>query len=205
MRPLTGQLSLFELDVGEGPVEQLEARPPLPAATEVVANHDESSGRAGGNGNDPLALLAGYLTDLAAVAPAVCVPSEAELRQARDDWLRRLQAARRSQSAMTAYRIAIDDLLDWSSDHARNVFEEATIVDYLTGYQRRAQPAPATYYRRFGLLRRFVRWVSRRNGLPDPFLELEPPPKPRQEADWLTEDEFARLLVAAEHPRRQRQ
>jgi integrase/recombinase XerC len=205
VRPLSGQLSLFELDVGGGPVEQLEARPPLPAATEVVANHDESSGRAGGNGSDPLALLARYLTDLAAVAPAVRVPSEAELRQERDDWLRRLQAARRSKSAMTAYRIAIDDLLDWSSDHARNVFEEATIVDYLTGYQRRAQPAPATYYRRFGLLRRFLQWVSRRNGLPDPFLELEPPPKPQQEADWLTEDEFARLLVAAEHPRRQRQ
>jgi integrase/recombinase XerC len=205
VRPLSGQLALFEIDVDGGPIERLEARPPLPAATEVVGNHDESSGPAGGNGSDPLTLLAAYLTDLVAVAPAVRVPSEAELRQARDDWLRRLQAARRSKSALTAYRIAIDDLLDWSSDHARNVFEEATIVDYLTGYQRRAQPAPATYYRRFGLLRRFVRWVSRRNGLPDPFLELEPPPKPRQEADWLTEDEFARLLVAAEHPRRQRQ
>ena len=108
-------------------------------------------------------------------------------------------------STLTAYRIAIDDLLDWSSNHGRNVFEEATIVDYLTGYERRAQPAPATYYRRFGLLRRFLHWVSRRNGLPDPFLELEPPPKPQQEADWLTEDEFAHLLVAAEHPRRRRQ
>ena len=48
-------------------------------------------------------------------------------------------------------------------------------------------PAPATYYRRFGLLRRFLRWLSRRSGLPDPFLELEAPPKPQQEADWLTE------------------
>src|SRR5437588_640992 len=65
-------------------------------------------------------------------------------------------------------------------------------------------PAPATYYRRFGLLRRFLRWLSRRSGLPDPFLELEPPPKPLQEADWLTEEEFARLLAAAEHPRRRR-
>ena len=36
---------------------------------------------------------------------------------------------------------------------------------------------------------------------PDPFLELEAPPKPQQEADWLTEQEFARLLAAAEHRR----
>jgi integrase/recombinase XerC len=108
------------------------------------------------------------------------------------------------RSTFTAYRVAIDDLLDWSGHHGRNVFEEATIVDHLAAYERRAQPAPATYYRRFGLLRRFMRWLSRRNGLPDPFLELEPPPKPQQEADWLTEDEFARLLAAAEHPRRRR-
>jgi integrase/recombinase XerC len=84
------------------------------------------------------------------------------------------------------------------------VFEEATIVDYLDTYRRRASPAPATYYRRFGLLRRFLRWVSRRSGMPDPFLELEAPPKPQQEADWLTEDEVARLLAAALHPRRAR-
>jgi integrase/recombinase XerD len=116
--------------------------------------------------------------------------------------LRRLQTSRRSKSTLTAYRVAIDGLLDWSSDHGRNVFEEATIVDHLADYQRRARPAPATYYRRFGLLRRFLRWFSRRSGLPDPFLELEPPPKPQQASDWLTTDEFARLLAAAEHPRR---
>ena len=49
-----------------------------------------------------------------------------------------------------------------------------------------------------------MRWLSRRSGLPDPFLELEAPPKPQQEADWLTEQEFARLLAAAEHPPRRR-
>ena len=38
--------------------------------------------------------------------------------------------------------------------------------------------------------------------LPDPFLDLEPPPKPRQERDWLTRDEFRRLLDAAGHPER---
>src|SRR5207247_844136 len=113
----------------------------------------------------------------AAPAREVLVPSEADLRRARDDWLRRLQTSRRSKSTLIAYRVAIDGLLDWSCDHGRNVFEEATIVDHLADYQRRAQPAPATYYRRFGLLRRFVHWLSRRSGLPDPFLELEPPPK----------------------------
>ena len=157
----------------------------------------------GADGDSPLAILAGYLTQLVSTAgrPA---PSELELRHARDDWFRRLEAGRRSESALTAYRIAIDDLFDWSAENGRNAFEEATIVDYLAAYRRRARPAPATDYRRFGLLRRFFRWLSRRSGLPDPFVELESPPKPQQEADWLTEDEFARLLAAAEHPPRRR-
>jgi integrase len=207
MTPPSGQLSLFELDArGEPQVEQIEAAPPRPVAPSPEANHDESPGSSARNGDDPLALLAGYLTQLAAApTPAAArVPSEPDLRQARDDWPRRLQTSRRSKSTLIAYRVAIDGLIDWSCDHGRNVFEEATIVDHLADYQRRAHPAPATYYRRFGLLRRFLRWLSRRSGLPDPFLELEPPPKPQQEADWLTEEEFARLLVAAEHPRRRR-
>jgi site-specific recombinase XerD len=62
---------------------------------------------------------------------------------------------------------------------------------------------PATYHRRFILLRRFVRWVCQRHGLPDPFVDLDPPPKPRQTADWLSPDEFAAMLAAAAAPRRQ--
>jgi hypothetical protein len=135
---------------------------------------------------NPLALLAGLVAQLA-TASGRPAPSRLSLWQARDDWLRRLQTTQRSASALTAYRIAIDDLLNWSAERARNVVEEATIVDYLAAYQERARPAPATYYRRFGLLRRFLRWVSRRNGVGDPFVELESPPKPQQEADWLTE------------------
>jgi integrase len=192
------QLSLFELDACD-----VASDPP-------ASQHSRRSGRSrAGHASarlpkteDPLALLAGYLKQLA--VPERHLPTETALRQARNDWLRRLEAARRSKSALVAYRIAIDDLLNWSCERGRNIFEEATIVDYLTAYQRRARPAPATYYRRFGLLRRFVRWLSRRSGLPDPFLELEPPPKPQQEADWLTQDEFARLRTAAEHPRRRR-
>lgn len=88
MKPPLGQLSLFELDArGEPQVEQIDAAPPSPAATSRATNHDESAGSSAGNGDDPLALLAGYLTRLAAAPPApeVRVPSEADLRRARDD------------------------------------------------------------------------------------------------------------------------
>jgi site-specific recombinase XerD len=190
------QLVLFELDVGDSPSRTAgdPAPPPAPAPAPRLAEAAEN--------NDVTAVLAGLLHELRKAAPpSAPVP---DLPRARDDWLRRLRAARRSESAVTAYRIAIDDLLAWCCDRDRSLFDEATIVDYLADYQRRACPAPATYYRRFGLLRRFVRWLSRRSGTPDPFLDLEAPPKPQQEADWLTEQEFGRLLDAAEHPPRRR-
>ena len=157
--------------------------------------------RAHADDRPPLLVLASCLGHLG-VAPAPPSTDHASLRQAREDWLRRLETSQKSGSALVAYRVAIDDLLDWSEVDRRSVLEEATIVDYLSSYQQRARPAPATYYRRFLLLRRFLRWVSRRDGLPDPFLDLEPPPKPRQERDWLTHDEFRRLLDAAGHPDR---
>lgn len=122
----------------------------------------------------------------------------------RDAWLRRLRSAQRSESTVSAYRVAIDDLLGWAEreQRARDLFDEQAVVDYLDDYRQRCNPARATYYRRFVLLRRFMQWLSRRQGTPDPFLELEAPPKPQQERDWLTHDEFARLLDAAEHPQR---
>jgi integrase/recombinase XerC len=217
MQPSADQLALFDADthgqpLGCGPPRPLpstDAERPAPAPAPIsTATHTPVEGAAGvasadADGNDLVRLLAGYLGELARTAVPQ-PPTPIDLRQARHDWLRRVQTARRSESAITAYRIAIDDLLDWSDEHRRNVFEEQTLVDYLAGYQERARPAPATYYRRFGLLRCFLRWLSRRSGLPDPFLELQPPPKPQQEADWLTESEFARLLTAAEHPPRRR-
>jgi integrase/recombinase XerC len=124
------------------------------------------------------------------------------LRQARDDWLRRLEDQQKSESAIVAYRVAIDDLLEWSEANGRNVLEEAAIVDYLRSYQQRAGPAQATYYRRFLLLRKFLRWVSQREGVRDPFVDLEAPPKLRQERDWLTPEEFRLLLDAAGRPER---
>jgi site-specific recombinase XerD len=196
MRSVPGQLLLFELDADDSPGQVREDPAPSIPARDLPSTVTRSVAEP-----DPLALLAGLLGRLAQTPPQPPMP---DLQRARNEWLRRLQAAKRSESALAAYRIAIDDLLAWCGDRDRNVFDEATIVDYLAGYQQHAKPAPATYYRRFGLLRRFLRWLSRRSGMPDPFLELEPPPKPQQEADWLTQQEFARLLAAAERPPRRR-
>ncbi len=148
-----------------------------------------------------LVVLASRLRDLG--TPPIRPPvGRLSLRQARDDWLRRLEASQKSESALVAYRVAIDDLLDWAEANGRSVLEEATIVDYLRSYQQRARPAQATYYRRFLLLRKFLRWVGQREGVRDPFVDLEPPPKPRQERDWLTSEEFRLLLDAARRPER---
>jgi len=199
----TGQRSLFELDGNH------ESRKPRPGSvgsrvvgSKVPQSPLEPPAQAVAPLVDSLALLAGFLAK-----PTRLQPNPLRQRSTCNVHVMTgcvAQTARRSSSALTAYRIAIDDLLRWSSENRRDVFEEATIVDYLAAYQRRADPAPATYYRRFGLLRRFLQWVSRRNGLPDPFVELQGPPKPQQEADWLTEAEFERLLDAAVHPPRRR-
>jgi integrase/recombinase XerC len=159
--------------------------------------------RSAGDERPPLLVLAVWLREQldAALGPPPA-SSAGLLRQARDDWLRRLEASQKSASAQVGYRVAIDDLLDWADATGRSPLEEVAIVGYLAAYRERAQPAAATYYRRFVLLRRFMRWVSRRDGLPDPFLDLEAPPKPRQERDWLTREEFRRLLDAAGRPER---
>jgi integrase/recombinase XerC len=161
--------------------------------------------RASEDDRAPLVVIASCLGQLNGSAPSTPPPASCDgtaLRQARDDWLRRLQTSQKSQSAQVAYRVAIDDLLDWSEPRRRSVLDESTIVDYLSAYRERAHPAPATYYRRFLVLRRFLRWVCRRVGALDPFRDLDPPPKPRQERDWLTREEFRRLLDAAGKPER---
>jgi site-specific recombinase XerD len=126
-----------------------------------------------------------------------------DLQVARSDWLRRLESSRRSASTVTAYRVALDDLISWLATHdSPDPFREETVVAHLHAYRDARQPAPATYYRRFLLLRRFYRWLSSRHGVRDPFLELDGPAKPRDEAEWLTPDEFRRLLAAAGAPPR---
>ncbi|MGI9110827.1 MAG: tyrosine-type recombinase/integrase [Gaiellaceae bacterium] len=208
----SGQLSFADLDTAPEPagppvVVSESARPRVRSSTATdraalaALETALTDARASADDRPPLVLLSACLASLGAPT-ARPAPTAASLRQARDDWMRRLASACRSESSHRAYRNAIDDLLTWSEPSGQNLFEEATIVDYLAAYQERAHPAPATYYRRFVLLRRFLRWVSRRDGVPDPFLELEPPPKPRQERDWLEQDEFRRLLDAAGHPDR---
>src|SRR5689334_8138644 len=119
------QLSLFEAEPGasrlnspatQAPRPQRVARPGRrnPAQTQAAgpAAAADRGSRKLADADDPLAVLAGYLSQLAAGERRRL--SGSELRQARNDWLRRLEAGRRSTSSLTAYRIAIDDLLDWS-------------------------------------------------------------------------------------------
>lgn len=158
-----------------------------------------------GDVRPPLAVVAACLEELGVALPERR-HSSVSIDRARDDWLARLRSANRSASAVTAYAVALDDLLAFleRTGRTQRVFREETVVSYLDDYRRRARPAQATYYRRFMLLRRFFGWLSRRSGAPDPFAELEPPAKPQHEADWLTTAEFARLLEAASSPRRRR-
>ena len=158
-----------------------------------------------GDKSPPVQIIAACLEQLG-IALTPTRGRQIEIREARDDWLRRVASARRSASTLAAYRVALDDLIGWldRSGRGTSAIQEETIVAYLDDYRGRTKPAPATYYRRFILLRRFFGWLSRRSGAPDPFLDLEPPGKPRQEADWLTPAEFARLLGAASSPPRRR-
>ena len=151
----------------------------------------------------PFIIIAGVFSELGVSAPRPRPTAELVARSY-DDWLRRLRSSDRSESTLRAYRVAINDLRAWAEreDRGGELFEERTIVDYLDDYRRRANPAPATYHRHFLLLRRFMRWLSRRDGVPDPFLDLEPPPRPRQEREWLTPEEFRQLLDAAGRPQR---
>jgi integrase/recombinase XerD len=158
-----------------------------------------------GDARVPLAVIAACLDELGVALPQRR-SAAVSLEQAREEWLRRIRSANRSGSALSAYRVALDDLIAFldRTGGTQTVFCEETIVAYLDDYRDRKQPAPATYYRRFSLLRCFFRWLSSRAGVPDPFLDLAPPGKPQREADWLTGEEFARLLEAAGSPRRRR-
>lgn len=152
-----------------------------------------------------LEVLAGALAELG-VRATPSQRSATVLAQGMDAWLRRIRSAGRGETTIGAYRHSIEDLLSWAQREQRTgeLFQERAIVDYLEDYRRRCAPAPATYHRRFVLLRRFMRWLSRSEGVPDPFLDLQAPPKPRQEGDWLTREEFARMLDAASQPERNR-
>ena len=151
-----------------------------------------------------LEILAASIAELG-VRAAQTVANEVTTRD-RDAWLRRLASMGRSKSTISAYRLAIDDLRSWAARTGRadELFEESGIVDYLDEYRRRCAPAPATYHRRFLLLRCFMQWLSRRTGIADPFLDLQAPAKARKERDWLSYEEFSSILACAAKPTRRR-
>jgi hypothetical protein len=106
-------------------------------------------------------LLAACLDELGVALPERRV-QPIRLEQATDEWLARLRTAGRSQSALSAYRAALRDLIAFleRTQRTEDAFAEQAIVAYLDDYRTRAQPKPATYYRRFTLLRFFYRWLS---------------------------------------------
>ena len=160
--------------------------------------------RRAGEKQAPFAIIAAALAEFGVVVALPSRPSAVLVERGRDEWLRRLRSGGRSESALRAYRNAIDDLLSWAerSGRGEELFEERAIVDHLDDYRQRISPAAATYHRRFLILRRFMRWLSSREGIPDPFLDLEAPRKPRHESEWLTPAEFRRMLEAAGRPLR---
>src|SRR3954462_6271782 len=126
----SGQLSFADLDAVDdsGPATP----PPKPEATCATTGPGSRSAdraalaaleaaladaRASADDRPPLVVLASCLGHLGVSGTAASSPASvvagASLRQARDDWLRRLETAQKSESAVVAYRVAIDDLLDW--------------------------------------------------------------------------------------------
>jgi hypothetical protein len=116
---LAGQLSLFEL--GADPDDAVSVSPRQPSRAKPPPRF-EPPPSASTETVDTVTLLTGVLAKLGAEVGHRPASARVDLRQARDDWLRRLETARRSASALTAYRIAIDDLLDWSAQDGRSVF-----------------------------------------------------------------------------------
>jgi integrase/recombinase XerC len=193
---MSGQLSLLDGQPGIGDLGPAD-RAAVAAVEAMLAEW-----RRRGEEKPALALLT---SSLASSSPGARARSQLTLvTEARDVWLSRLRGASRSESTARAYSNAIDDLVAWATDRGRDevLLTERAVVEHLDSYRRARSPMPATYHRRFILLRRFVRWVCQRHGLPDPFVDLDTPPKPRQTADWLTPNEFGAMLAAAADPRR---
>ena len=173
------------------------------ALTTLEAALDDARER--GDERPALVVVAATLGALGVALPSVERTAAVELvAERRSEWLRRLQSARRSESTQSGYRVAIDDLIAWAEREQRTALDEQAVVDYFHDYRERCNPAAATYHRRCVLLRRYVRWLVQRDRIPDPFAELEAPPKPSQHNDWLTPAEFERLMWGATNPIRHR-
>ncbi len=150
----------------------------------------------------PLVVLAACLGQLGS-PPSTTVVSLASLRQPRDDWLRRLETG--TQERERARRVPrCDRRSPRLVRRARAERPQRTSDRRLPERLRSNGPIPRPRRTTAGSFS-FVAFSDgqrRRDGLPDPFLDLEPPPKPRQERDWLTPEEFRKLLDAASHPQR---
>jgi integrase/recombinase XerC len=169
------------------------------ALTTLAAALDDARER--GDERPALVVVAATLGALGVALPSVERGAAVELvAERRSEWLRRLQSGRRADTTLTAYRVAIDDLAAWAEREQRADLDEQAVVDYFHEYRERCRPAPATYHRRFVLLRRYVRWLVQRDRIADPFVGLEAPPKPSQQNDWLTPAEFERLMWGATNP-----
>ena len=127
-----------------------------------------ANARAAPDDRPPLVLLASCLGELRAPT----TPPPDTLRQARDDWLRRLETQRKSESTLVGYRSRSTTCSTGRKrTGATSSMRPRSSITWHS-YQERAQPAEASYYRRFVLLRKFVRWVCRRDGVPDLFVDL---------------------------------
>lgn len=162
--------------------------------------------RRSGDERPAFVIVSAFLDGVGVPRPDVAT-TVMRLEDAKDEWLERLRSSSRSASTLTGYRVALEDLIAYQTrvGTTGQPLDDSSIVAYLNDYRLRRLPAAATYYRRFMLLRRFFHWLSGRSVVPDPFLTLESPPKPQQEANWLTPDEFAQLLAAAGAPDRRRE
>ena len=189
--------------------EERPARPPIPAveratdrAALVALESSVADARDSGDGRPSLVLLAACLADLGAAppAPAADLP---ELHRARDDWLRRLRSSCRERER--ARRLPRSDRRPArvGGAHGKRCLRR-------DGDRRLPRPLPRACAASTGDLLPPLLPPAPLHALGqppltacrDPFLDLEPPPKPRQERDWLTTDEFRLLIEAAEHPER---
>ena len=185
-----------ELRATRGPTSKRPADRAALAALEAAL----VEAREAADDRPPLVVLATCLGQLGS-PPAPTVVSVASLRQARDDWLRRLETAHKSESALVAYRVAIDDLLDFgaASPHRPRRSDDRRLPERLraTGSIPRQRRTTEGSYSSAAF---FAGHQAGRRARPVP--RPRATAKTRQERDWLTPDEFRKLLDAAGHPQR---
>ena len=108
-----------------GPSETGGERTHANADRVVMRELEEALGaaRAAGDNRPAYVVLGSYLGEPG--APSTPLRAHGvSLQQARDGWLRRLETQQKSESTLVGYRVAIDDLLDWSETNGRDILTE---------------------------------------------------------------------------------